>query len=1333
MGKKSKRKKKGGLLKAAAVLFLLLIVAAVGLVIAAPSLAAGAVKGYVERDYSDTIRGRLAVDKLALGWSGGITATATLYDDTDARVATINAALDKGILDLAGGDFGTLVISGDAELTRDTEGVTNLERALAATAPAPTPPAIPVVPPSAAPTRGGPATTPQSAAAPAAPQPFVLPTLPNAAIKIENFAVSLTDDVLSQTTNGNFAGFETTLNAEASIAPGQPIALTLTAPLKTTGTSAASAGTLAGTLSLDPKTDAQGVIDMLGTAFTAELKLDGIPSQLLAAIGADTAGLGEQIDMGFSLAGSPAEGIRLEAAAPGASAAGLLAMNDAGTALTDAEPIAITLAPGDITWLYPVVSPDLAELISEDGGFHVAQWPTITASLTNVSIPVPQGAAPFNPAGATFTASLAATDLAADIPAPPPAEGVEQAPDARLALALPAWSINASTDRLASGLRVTGSLAPTIGGQRLAALNIDLTATGLASEDPSKPAAPGYTGTVTLAGAQPTALQPFVAAMGLDMNALVGPSLTAAIAATQDEDGNTTFTIAADANTITLRGAAMLDTEGTLSTPRGIALDYTGLAALAPVLGEGVNINTPGAVRLAISDLSTGADPTENRLAAEFTIADTFGFLSDPPPATGQPAAVSQPRPFALSGTRVLAELNGPNASLVARSELTATGTDALTLDADLSASIDPQSGSLTAVSGEAGVTIHPALLPLLSPPPPPTPGATNTPAAAQLAAITNPPPALAAPARLALAPSLTDDGNIDITINADTIELKNLVKGKPSRVIALAPSGSITMPSAGPGATVADIQLAVTEAGDTKGAVVITANSTPATDAPGSLTAAININDLDLAWLDSVLGEDPTLSETFGSALSLAIGLNAVPASDATETPTAGFDSGEITIELEGERITAEPVLIDLAAGRATLREPRFIAVDIDRDVITRAVAGTGRIAAAAATGNVTLNIKIDALDWPMTAVAPGATPTDADYPTLDISAAIPEIALALFDGKQRRYTNLLVKLATTETPGDLHLTANLDQQTTAGEEPVHILVGDLTAAGALAPNADIEELAASGSITLTDFPTSILEGLSGGGDGVLAGLVGPQVSAGIALDNFPMPAGTVSVSASSNQLDLSFNGSIESIGERRDLVAQGVPTARISQIYNAQGFNLGDVVPVFGQVLKDPSRHAPAQITVSRLRVPLDGTPTSFILDTWVDPGEIEYAVEGGLAAILKIAGQNETATVGTRLTPIRVQMSGGTLAYSNLTVPVGEFFIPVKGNINLVQQTEYVELTVPAGAVAGELIGGSFGSALSSLFSVPIVRQGPLGANNQWKVTAKGLGQGFFGNPR
>jgi len=136
------------------------------------------------------------------------------------------------------------------------------------------------------------------------------------------------------------------------------------------------------------------------------------------------------------------------------------------------------------------------------------------------------------------------------------------------------------------------------------------------------------------------------------------------------------------------------------------------------------------------------------------------------------------------------------------------------------------------------------------------------------------------------------------------------------------------------------------------------------------------------------------------------------------------------------------------------------------------------------------------------------------------------------------------------------------------------------------------------------------------------------------------------------------------------------------------------------------------------------------------------VSFDIDGGLRALLNIAGQQAAGVAGKDLEPIELSMREGVLRFKALKLPVGEFTFQSEGEVDLVQETERLTVNIPAGAFGAEFIRSRgrglgiandiLGGTLNEDVMVPVRRSGPLGGDNEWKPDFKAVAEQLF-DPR
>lgn len=134
-GTKKGRGKKRIFIGLGVLLFVLVVLVAV-----APMIASSMAPGIIESAASKSIAGKVKVDRVSVGWFSPVSAgPITLSDPKGEKVATVRAETQLTLMKVLSGrmwsatdlDVGTVTLNGDVDLIQETDGTTNLSRAIA--------------------------------------------------------------------------------------------------------------------------------------------------------------------------------------------------------------------------------------------------------------------------------------------------------------------------------------------------------------------------------------------------------------------------------------------------------------------------------------------------------------------------------------------------------------------------------------------------------------------------------------------------------------------------------------------------------------------------------------------------------------------------------------------------------------------------------------------------------------------------------------------------------------------------------------------------------------------------------------------------------------------------------------------------------------------------------------------------------------------------------------------------------------------------------------------------------------------------------------------------
>ncbi len=590
------------------------------LVMLAPMIAGALAPGIVASKGSAAIAGRVEVDAIRLSWFGAQRIEGLrLYDTQDTRRSDLSITADKGLLALAfaGGDFGTVTVSGTIDASENEQGEPFTAHTVGPAKPSAAPPPAPT----------GTVTGP--------------PALPR------NLRATLAFDNLSI----RYAR------------PGQagPIeAITLenlggTARVDTTGESVvdldghltrrrAGEATFerAGKISIDAMatglTDADGTLTPDAIGFDATINATDIETAIadLFTGGEPPVGraLGPTVTLNTTANGSAkAFTTTVTVNSAGVRAEAPLAIDLAARTITGERPVTARLDTERLSFLVP----DRDALLGEGAPVRVTAFPAIDLTIDSLRAPIPEAGAPLrlDDAGAVLTAQIGRLAARLD----DPATGAERTVGFE-----PATIILTASD-LAQPATLSTRVGTMIDGAASGTLAIDLTASGLLDDAGSFNTTdlPAIEGAINAESLALTAFQPIAQALGFDLVGTLGDTADLAINASPAADGTT---IAIDgaaprariAGTLALAGGAITTT----GDPLTLRLDRPD-AALAPFLADsGIAITDASGLTLTLAGLRVDLDRIGagdlSTLSAD--LGASLDRLGASIPGAGQPVAI---------------------------------------------------------------------------------------------------------------------------------------------------------------------------------------------------------------------------------------------------------------------------------------------------------------------------------------------------------------------------------------------------------------------------------------------------------------------------------------------------------------------------------------------------------------------------------------------------------------------------------------------------------------------------------------------------------------------
>ncbi|CAG0952501.1 hypothetical protein PHYC_00276 [Phycisphaerales bacterium] len=507
-----KKRRRRRLVKRVLLGFTGVVVAAVVVgVVFLPQIASSMAPGIIQDKAKESITGTVSVGDVALSWGGPQRVEGVRLVGADGKeVARATVESTAGLWGLIRGnlDLGEVTITGGkADIVRDEDGTTNLQKALAA------PGAAGAKPKKPAPKKSGDTKLPEN-------------------LRVKLVVKSLDASILDRSAPGTpLTATLRDLDIKAFIAPGEPLNadVTLTAyEGLISGRPNAEGGSLTLNAKLDKWCRADGLLTIDKAKGKATITATGLPTSLVDALAPglakDAAGkpvlladaLGPAINLTVNAEGDGSD-INADFDLAMANATSTGAVMYTGNDITGMKPITVKAKGSALGALAP-------RALAPGGGVTLDALPDATLTIQKLKYPMAKGG-DLRGLAADATLQLAEISGKASLdPAKP--KPLKIAP----------LTLRVQTDDLAKSVRVTGATKASLDGQPAGDLNLDVTASGVL--DASGAIIVGLPGTIAgsakITGIASAIAQPFVQDSGIDLARDVGPTIDLDITASGD-------------------------------------------------------------------------------------------------------------------------------------------------------------------------------------------------------------------------------------------------------------------------------------------------------------------------------------------------------------------------------------------------------------------------------------------------------------------------------------------------------------------------------------------------------------------------------------------------------------------------------------------------------------------------------------------------------------------------------------------------------------------------------------------------------------------------------
>lgn len=235
---------------------------------------------------------------------------------------------------------------------------------------------------------------------------------------------------------------------------------------------------------------------------------------------------------------------------------------------------------------------------------------------------------------------------------------------------------------------------------------------------------------------------------------------------------------------------------------------------------------------------------------------------------------------------------------------------------------------------------------------------------------------------------------------------------------------------------------------------------------------------------------------------------------------------------------------------------------------------------------------------------------------------------------------------------------------------------------------NLNTERALIDADADLSRFPTAVIDELANQG-GLLSELLGPEVSMSATARGLTRvesgPRGTFEATLESPRASAHLVGDIR----RGRFVQTGPSRIRVTQIRPQLVEQLAGGLPLVGSLEKSPTDE-PAVVEMNDLIVPLDGNLARLGGTISVDPGVARFTTRSFIGSLLRAVGGRSEGQLGRKIDPFVVRIDKGVATYERFRLPLGEFSIETRGQVDLVNRTMNLTTYVPFFALTDEAMG-------------------------------------------
>ena len=499
-----------------------------------------------------------------------------------------------------------------------------------------------------------------------------------------------------------------------------------------------------------------------------------------------------------------------------------------------------------------------------------------------------------------------------------------------------------------------------------------------------------------------------------------------------------------------------------------------------------------------------------------------------------------------------------------------------------------------------------------------------------------------------------------------------------------------------------------------------------------GAIAAALSLVDVDLRAVERLANKDGLLTGALGETAALTLRADLAPPAGPPGAPfDAGTASGTIEAGVTAPRLKTDgPLRLTFDPARIALASPARFAVGVDpawaNAFLEPKPPADGRPTPKQSlrlTEATNLTVTLDRLSIPralLATPAPGVPAASGGAIDAALSVTIPDARFVTAEGGPIRLAGTAFTVTTDPAAGPggpvaFRLTI---AEAAAGDAPP---ATNMAIAGSIRDLLDASGTPTPARATATMqgdlpvVPTALIDAFANQG-GLLVDALGPTVALTFNVERYPLlppapatagspapapaagPPPVVQATAVSSRAKASLRGTIQD----NVYVSQEPLRVSVTELTQALSARFVKGLPTVGTIEKT-AQDAPALLTATDLRLPLDNDLSKLSGSIDIDPGEARFGTSTGFAGFLKQINQDQQGVIGRRLQPLHINVVNGVATYDRWTVPLGQVEVQTMGTVDLVRREIDVLTYVPVSAVSDETVGIFKGGAANSINKV------------------------------